>query len=76
MLRRVCGPVCLPLALLWAYCEFVSRWPLPEGWAPILTVTAGGGAIVGVCALAMELLQRLARETAVPTERIPVEASA
>jgi len=75
LLRRVVGPVVPPLALLWAYCEYASRWTLPDGWPSILAVTAGGGAVVGICALAIEMLQRPARESNSSSERIPVEAS-
>jgi O-antigen/teichoic acid export membrane protein len=75
LLRRVVVPICLPLAMLWAYCELVSRWTLPNGWPAILAVTAGGGAIVGVCALAMEYLPRPSRDSTASSDHIPAEAS-
>ncbi|MBL8848863.1 MAG: hypothetical protein JNG89_04235, partial [Planctomycetaceae bacterium] len=76
LLRRVIGPVCLPLALLWAYCEAVSRLNLPNGWPAILAVTAGGGAVLVACALVIETWQRQALRTTQPTEHHPAEVLA
>ena len=75
LLRRVIAPVCLPLALLWGYCEFVSQHHLPEGWAVLLAVTAGGGAVVGACALAIEMLERRGRAPAADAAHASVEAT-
>lgn len=75
LLRRVVGPVCLPLALLWAYCEFVSQFTLPPGWPAILAVAAGGGAIVGACACALEWLDRRHERTSPPAHPIAAEAT-
>jgi O-antigen/teichoic acid export membrane protein len=47
-LRQALLPALLPLSLLWAYCETVSRLDLPAGWVPILAITAGGGAVLGL----------------------------
>jgi O-antigen/teichoic acid export membrane protein len=80
LLRRVVGPVCLPLALLWAYCELVSQQPLPDGWPTILAITAGGGTIVGACAFAIETLERRAQprpslRSGRATRRLPAEVT-
>ncbi len=56
--RQMLAPALLPLAVLWAYCEAVSRFDLPAGWFAILSVTAGGGAVLGLCRMAWDKLPR------------------
>lgn len=75
LLRSVVAPVLLPLALLWAYCEFVSQWALPDNWSSLLAVTAGGGALFGASAYVIELLHRRSESVAIRADHFPVEAS-
>ena len=75
LLRRVIAPVCLPLALLWCYCECVGQFHLPDGWLAILAVTAGGGAVVGASALTLEWLERKSRAPASDASQLTAEAT-
>jgi len=75
LLRRVVGPVCLPLALLWAYCEFVSQLSLPDGWVAILSVTGGGGMVVGASACAIEWIERQSLRVAGSVKPVGVEVT-
>lgn len=75
LLRRVVGPVCLPLALLWAYCEIVSQLHVPAGWPAILAITAGGGLVVAASAYALEWLERHAQPEHRSADRVTVEVT-
>jgi O-antigen/teichoic acid export membrane protein len=72
LLWNVCAPNLLPLATLWLYCEVVSTMSLPGGWTGVLSVTIGGGAVLGLTRLMLEYADRwLARaqsEAAAATE--------
>lgn len=56
--RQTLAPALLPLAMLWAYCEVVSRFVPPDGWLSILAVTACGGAVLGLSRLVWDRLPR------------------
>ncbi|REJ92396.1 MAG: hypothetical protein DWQ34_10835 [Planctomycetota bacterium] len=58
LIHSVLAPLCLPLAMLWVYCEVVSRYASPAGWGAIVPVTIGGGAVVGTVWYAVEILKR------------------
>lgn len=65
VLRQALLPALLPLSALWAFCEGVSRLSVPAGWLPILAITAGGGAVLGLTRIGWDHLVRLSRvETA------------
>jgi O-antigen/teichoic acid export membrane protein len=64
VLRQTLVPALLPLSLLWAYCEAVSRVDLPAGWLAILAITAGGGIVLGLSRVAWDYLARLSQRDA------------
>lgn len=47
MIRNCVQGQIIPLSALLGYSASVSRWPLESNWPTLLTVSAGGGAVLG-----------------------------
>ena len=46
LLQHAVLPCSVPLAALWAYCEFVNRQGYPDGWITLIAVAGAGGVIL------------------------------